>query len=57
MFLITFDMQLFLKFTYLFPWKNYVDIYNHFFAQLNTEEVKKLLKKFYETKLADSHVR
>ena len=28
-FLITFDMQLYLSFTYLFPCKNYVHIYNH----------------------------
>ena len=43
-FLITFDMQLSLNFTYLSPCKNCVDIYNHIFAQLNSGKVTRLVE-------------
>ena len=37
-------MQLALNFTYLFPRKNYVDIYNHMLAQLNSGRVTRFLE-------------
>ena len=37
-------MQLSLNFAYLFPCKNFVDISNHMFTQLNNEKVTRFLE-------------